>query len=162
LVNADGSRGPRNDVRAHSIEHKLGIHASPTCTMVYGDRGGAVGYLIGEENSGLNCMFTMMNLARLAVGLQGVGVAETATQAAVNYARERRQGRAFGSRDGSSPIIVHPDVKRMLLTMRALTRAARLICYATAGAIDAETKADTDAARRTAHERASLLTPVAK
>ena len=137
LVNADGSLGARNDLRAHSIEHKLGIHASPTCTMVYGDRGGAIGYLVGEENRGLACMFTMMNLARLAVGLQGVGIAERATQQALHYARERKQGRAAGaSGGGSSAIIAHPDVKRMLMTMRALTRAARSICYATAGAID--------------------------
>ena len=94
LVNKDGSLGARNDLRAHSIEHKLGIHASPTCTMVYGDHGGAVGYLVGEENRGLACMFTMMNLARLAVGLQGVGIAERATQQALAYARERKQGRA--------------------------------------------------------------------
>ena len=166
LLNADGSLGSRNDVRAHSIEHKLGIHASPTCAMVYGDRGGAIGYLVGEENRGLACMFTMMNLARLSVGLQGVGIAETATQAALSYARERRQGRAIGakdgSKDGSSPIIAHPDVNRMLLTMRALTRAARVICFATAGAIDASEHAESDAARKAAHERASLLTPVAK
>ena len=157
FVNADGALSARNDVRAHSIEHKLGIHGSPTCTMVYGDRGGAVGYLVGEENRGLACMFTMMNLARLSVGLQGVGIAETATQAALAYARERRQGRAVGAREAASAIIAHPDVKRMLLTMRALTRAARLICYATAGAIDAEHAGD-----KAAGERAALLTPVAK
>jgi acyl-CoA dehydrogenase len=162
LVNADGSLGARNDVRAHSLEHKLGIHASPTCTLVYGDRGGAIGFLVGEENRGLACMFTMMNLARLSVGLQGVGIAETATQGALSFARERKQGRALGSHDGSSPIIAHPDVKRMLLTMRALTRAARVICFATAGAIDASEHAEGDAARKAAHERASLLTPVAK
>ena len=162
LVNADGSQGARNDVRAHSLEHKLGIHASPTCTMVYGDRGGAIGYLVGEENRGLACMFTMMNLARLSVGLQGVGIAETATQGALAYARERKQGRALGATDGSSPIIAHPDVKRMLLTMRALTRAARVICFATAGAIDASEHSESDAARKAAHERASLLTPIAK
>jgi alkylation response protein AidB-like acyl-CoA dehydrogenase len=162
LVNADGSLGARNDVRAHSLEHKLGIHASPTCTMVYGDRGGAIGFLVGEENRGLACMFTMMNLARLAVGLQGVGIAETATQAALSFARERKQGRAGGSREDQSPIIAHPDVKRMLLTMRALTRAARVICYATAGAIDAAERADNEPAHKAAHERASLLTPVAK
>ncbi len=104
LVNADGTLGARNDVRAHSIEHKLGIHASPTCTMVYGDNGGAVGYLVGEENRGLACMFTMMNLARLAVGLQGVGIAERATQQALQYARERKQGRALGA--------THPDRAR--------------------------------------------------
>jgi acyl-CoA dehydrogenase len=162
LLNADGSLGARNDVRAHSIEHKLGIHASPTCTMVYGDAGGAAGYLIGEENRGLACMFTMMNLARLAVGLQGVGIAERATQQALAYARDRKQGRAVGAAGaGSSAIIEHPDVRRMLMSMRALTRAARSICYATAGAIDRAGHGNGDAAKQ-AHERASLLTPVAK
>ena len=97
LVNDDGSLGARNDVRCHSIEHKLGIHGSPTCTMVYGDNGGAVGWLVGEENRGLACMFTMMNIARLAVGLQGVGIAERATQQALQYARDRKQGRAAGN-----------------------------------------------------------------
>jgi alkylation response protein AidB-like acyl-CoA dehydrogenase len=153
LVNADGSLGARNDARCHSIEHKLGIHASPTCTMVFGDQGGAVGYLIGEENRGLACMFTMMNLARLSVGLQGVGIAERATQAALAYARERKQA-------GHS-IIDYPDVKRMLLTMRTQTRAARAICYATAVAIDRAHRLQGDDAKH-AHERASLLTPVAK
>jgi alkylation response protein AidB-like acyl-CoA dehydrogenase len=161
LVKADGSLGERNDVRAHSVEHKLGIHASPTCTMVYGDRGGATGFLVGDEHRGLACMFTMMNLARLAVGLQGVGIAERATQQAFHYARERRQGRADAA-PGPSPIIAHPDVKRMLLTMRALTRAARALCYATAAAIDRAHRADSDAERAAANERASLLTPVAK
>jgi len=164
-VNPDGSLGERNDVRAHSVEHKLGIHGSPTCTMVYGDRGGATGFLIGEENRGMACMFTMMNQARLAVGLQGVAIAERATQQALAFARERRQGRAAGAAGesaGSSPIIAHPDVKRMLLTMRALTRAARAICYATAVALD-RARLGTDAATRlAAHERASLLTPAAK
>src|SRR5437762_9578552 len=120
FVNQDGSLGARNDVRAHSIEHKLGIHASPTCTMIYGDHGGATGWLVGEENRGLACMFTMMNLARLSVGLQGVGIADRATQQALQYARERKHGRALGATSGSSAIIEHPDVKRMLLTMRAL------------------------------------------
>ncbi|MFZ1951680.1 MAG: acyl-CoA dehydrogenase [Pseudolabrys sp.] len=147
--------GTRNDVRAHSVEHKLGIHASPTCTMVYGDRGGAVGFLIGEEHKGMVCMFTMMNRARLAVGLQGVGIAERATQQALAYARERKQGPA-------GAIIAYPDVRRMLLTMRALTGAARAICYATGIAIDRSLRAKSEAARKTAHERASLLTPVAK
>ena len=133
LLNADGSLGKRNDVRAHSVEHKLGIHGSPTCTMIFGDQGGAVGYLVGEENGGMACMFTMMNRARLAVGLQGVGMAERATQQALAYARERRQGRAAGMKaTESAPIIAHPDVQRMLLSMRALTGAARAICYATA------------------------------
>ncbi|HWL31818.1 MAG TPA: acyl-CoA dehydrogenase [Xanthobacteraceae bacterium] len=157
LVNADGSLGARNDARAHSVEHKLGIHASPTCTMVYGDNGGATAYLVGEENRGLAHMFMMMNLARLSVGLQGVGIAERATQQAMEYACERKQGRAPGVASGSSAIVEHPDVKRMLLTMRAQTRAARAICYATAGAIDASHDAG-DAA----DQRAALLTPVAK
>lgn len=159
LVKPDGSLGERNDLRAHSIEHKMGIHASPTCTMVYGDNGGAVAYLVGEENHGLAHMFTMMNLARLAVGLQGVGIAERATQQAFAYARERRQGRVPGARE-TSPIIAHPDVRRMLLMMRALTRAARAICYATAGAIDAS-HGDSEAAQA-ASDRAALLTPIAK
>ena len=162
LLNADGSLGARNDARAHSIEHKLGIHASPTCTMVYGDAGGATGFLIGEENRGMACMFTMMNQARLSVGLQGVAIAERATQQALAYARDRKQGRVAGTPDGSSPIIAHPDVKRMLLTMRALTRAARAISYATAVSLDRAQRSPDEAARRAAQERASLLTPVAK
>ena len=162
LLNPDGSPGARNDVRAHSIEHKLGIHASPTCTMVFGDQGGATGYLVGEENRGMACMFTMMNQARLAVALQGVAIAERATQQALAYARERRQGHATGEPDGPSPIIAHPDVKRMLLTMRALTQASRAICYTTALALDRAKRSDSDAERTAAHERASLLTPVAK
>jgi len=163
-VNPDGSLGARNDVRAHSVEHKLGIHGSPTCTMVYGDQGGATGFLIGEEHRGMACMFTMMNQARLAVGLQGVAIAERATQQALAYARERRQGRAASAAagDGLSPIIAHPDVKRMLLTMRALTRAARAICYATAVALDRARLGADAATRQAAHERASLLTPAAK
>jgi 3-(methylsulfanyl)propanoyl-CoA dehydrogenase len=160
LVGEDGTLLEHNDVRAHSIEHKLGIHASPTCTMVYGDKGGAVGYLVGEENRGLACMFTMMNLARLAVGLQGVGIADRATQQALQYARDRKQGRAIGATSGSSAIIEHPDVKRMLMTMRALTGAARAICYATAGAIDGSRAKDDSA--KVADDRAALLTPVAK
>ncbi len=162
LLNGDGSLGRRNDARAHSIEHKLGIHASPTCTMVYGDNGGAIGFLLGEENSGMACMFTMMNQARLGVGLQGVAIAERATQQALAYARERRQGRASGADPGAAPIIMHPDVKRMLLTMRALTRAARAICYATAVALDRAHRVNDAAACRAAFDRVSLLTPVAK
>jgi len=154
LVKSDGSLGERNDVRAHSVEHKMGIHASPTCTMVYGDHGGAIGWLIGEQHKGMLAMFKMMNRARLAVGLQGVGIAERATQQALAYARDRKQG--------AGPIIGYPDVKRMLLTMRGLTHAARSICYATAVAIDRAERSTTDAARKAAHERASLLTPVAK
>jgi acyl-CoA dehydrogenase len=147
--------GTRNDVRAHSLEHKLGIHASPTCTMVYGDHGGAVGYLIGEEHKGMLCMFTMMNRARLAVGVQGMAIAERATQQAMSYARERKQG-------AGGAIIHYPDVQRMLLTMRGLTGAARAICYATGVALDRSLREKDAAARKNAHERASLLTPVAK
>jgi acyl-CoA dehydrogenase len=163
LVNADGSLGLRNDVRAHSIEHKLGIHGSPTCTMIFGDGGGATAFLVGEENAGMACMFTMMNRARLAVGLQGVGIAECATQQALAYARERRQGRTSGMASSqSAPIIAHPDVRRMLLTMRAATQAARAICYATALAIDRSERESDAAVRQQAHAQASLLTPVAK
>ncbi|HZH50460.1 MAG TPA: acyl-CoA dehydrogenase [Microvirga sp.] len=154
--------GTRNDVRCHSIEHKLGIHASPTCTMIFGDNGGAVGWLVGEENRGLACMFTMMNNARLAVGLQGVAIAERAYQQALAYANDRRQGRAIGAAEGMSPIAAHPDVQRNLLTMKALTAAARAICYMTAEAIDRAHLEPDEASRKRAHERASLLTPVAK
>jgi alkylation response protein AidB-like acyl-CoA dehydrogenase len=159
LVGEDGSLRGLNDARCHSIEHKLGIHGSPTCTMVYGDNSGAIGYLVGEENRGLACMFTMMNLARVAVALQGVGIAERATQQALQYARDRKQGRAAGAA-GSSAIIEHPDIRRTLMTMRSLTRAARAICYATAGAIDASHRKDDGA--QAAEGRAALLTPVAK
>jgi butyryl-CoA dehydrogenase len=154
--------GTRNDVRCSGIEHKLGIHASPTCTMIFGDKGGAIGWLVGEENRGLACMFTMMNNARLAVGLQGVAIAERAYQQALAYANERRQGRAIGAAEGMSPIAVHPDVQRNLLTMKALTAAARAICYMTAEAIDRAHLEEDPARRRQANERASLLTPVAK
>jgi acyl-CoA dehydrogenase len=146
--------GSRNDVRAHSVEHKMGIHASPTCTMVYGDKGGAIGFLIGEEHKGMASMFTMMNRARLAVGLQGVAIAERATQQAMAYARDRKQS--------GHAIIDYPDVKRMLLTMRALTGAARAICYATGVALDRSHRGKSEPERKAAHERASLLTPVAK
>ncbi|MEW5421495.1 acyl-CoA dehydrogenase [Amorphus sp. 3PC139-8] len=163
LVKDDGSLGAANDVTCRAVEHKLGLHASPTCVMGYGDRGeGAVGYLIGEENRGLACMFTMMNNARLAVGLQGVGVAERALQAASDYARERTQGRAPGyTGEGMSPIVYHPDIKRMLLTMRGLTVAARAIAYQCAIALDRAERMEGEAA---AHwqGRADLLTPVAK
>ena len=163
MLNADGSLGARNDIRAHSVEHKLGIHGSPTCTMIMGDAGGAAGFLIGEENAGMACMFTMMNRARLAVGLQGVGVAEAATQHALAYARERKQGRVTGMKaTDSAPIIAHPDVRRNLLTMRALTQAARAVCYTLALEIDRSERSADDATRKTANQQASLLTPVAK
>jgi len=163
LVNADGTLGKRKDIKAVSVEHKLGIHGSPTCTMSMGDDGGAIGFLIGEENRGMACMFTMMNQARLAVGIEGVGIAERAYQQALAYAQDRKQGRGVGSETkGSDPIIVHPDIKRMLLQMRAMTSAARVICYATAVAIDVSHRATDAAVRDRATARAALLTPIAK
>src|SRR6201993_2418528 len=163
LVNADGSLGARNDIHASGVEHKLGMHASPTCTMTMGDHGGAVGYLIGEENQGMLCMFTMMNQARLGVGLEGVGIADRAYQQALAFAQERRQGRAVGKKgDGTDAIIVHPDVKRMLLQMRAMTAAARSICYATAVALDVAVRAKDAKVRADAAARGALLTPIAK
>jgi alkylation response protein AidB-like acyl-CoA dehydrogenase len=167
LVNADGSLGARNDIYASGVEHKLGMHASPTCTMTMGDKGGAIGYLIGEENRGMQCMFTMMNQARLGVGLEGVGIADRAYQQALAFAQERRQGRAVGkpndnSNGGSDPIIVHPDVKRMLMQMRALTAAARTICYTTAVALDVSVRGKDAKTRGEAAARGALLTPIAK
>ena len=163
LVNADGSLGARNDIYPSGVEHKLGIHASPTCTMTMGDHGGAIGYLIGEENRGMLCMFTMMNQARLGVGLEGVGIADRAYQQALAFAQERRQGRAVGKPgEGMDPIIVHPDVKRMLMQMRALTAAARTICYATAVALDVSVRATDASVRADAAARGALLTPIAK
>lgn len=163
LVNADGSLGARNDIVASGIEHKLGMHASPTCTMSIGDKDGAVGYLVGEENKGMACMFTMMNQARLNVGIEGVGISDRAYQQALTYAQDRKQGRAVGKKgDGSDPIIVHPDVKRNLMLMRGMTAAARSICYATAVAIDISHRAADETSRAKAHARAALLTPLAK
>ncbi|MCC0034299.1 MAG: acyl-CoA dehydrogenase [Hoeflea sp.] len=167
FVGDDGSLGGRNDVFCSGLEHKLGIHASPTCTMIYGDgkfgdRPGAIGWLIGEENKGLACMFTMMNNARLAVGMQGVAIAETAYQKALAYAKDRTQGRAPGFKgEGMSPIIEHPDVARMLMTMKALTQGARAICYSCAEALDMARVSEGEEARAWS-ERAGLITPIAK
>ena len=163
-VNADGSLGARNDLIAASLEHKLGIHASPTAVMKYGEKGdGAVGYLVGEENRGLNTMFIMMNAARLAVGVQGVAVAERATQRAYDYANERKQGRGTGTPASvMSPIVVHPDIRRNLLTMRALTQAARAICLVTARELDVSHAGKDADTRAKAAARAALLTPIAK
>ncbi|MDP2119769.1 MAG: acyl-CoA dehydrogenase [Hoeflea sp.] len=167
FVGDDGALGDRNDVICSGIEHKLGIHASPTCTMIYGDgkfgdQPGAIGWLIGEENKGLACMFTMMNNARLAVGMQGVAIAETATQKAIAYARDRTQGRAPGFKgEGMSPIIEHPDVARMLMTMKALTQGARAICYSCAEALDMAHVSEGEEAKAWS-ERAGLITPIAK
>jgi alkylation response protein AidB-like acyl-CoA dehydrogenase len=164
LVNENGSLGKRNDVVCAGLEHKLGIHASPTAVMKYGEGGeGAVGYLVGEENRGLNVMFIMMNAARLAVGTQGVSVAERATQRAVAYARERKQGRAASTKGTDmAPIIEHPDIRRSLMTMRALTQAARAICLVTAKETDLARRAKDTAERAAAANRVALLTPVAK
>ncbi|WP_180684014.1 acyl-CoA dehydrogenase [Tepidicella baoligensis] len=138
LVNPDGSLGARNDVHCVSIEHKMGIKASPTAVLQYGDHGGAIGYLVGEENRGLEYMFIMMNAARYAVGVQGISVAERAYQKAVQYARDRVQSRPVdGSRNTAVPIIHHPDVKRMLMTMRALTEGCRAMASVAAAAYDA-------------------------
>ena len=161
LVNADGSLGARNDLRCVSLEHKLGIHASPTCVMSFGDNGGAVGWLVGEPHRGLNAMFTMMNRARLDVGLQGVALAERASQQARAFARTRVQGRPAGA-DETAPILAHPDVRRMLLTMRAATEAARALAYYTAGASDRARHDPDAAARAQAQARVDLLIPVVK
>ncbi len=161
LVNADGSLGTRNDLRCASIEHKLGIHGSPTCVMAYGDDAGAKAWLIGEENRGLAAMFVMMNAARLAVGTQGVAIGDRAYQQALAYARERRQGRAAKG-EAMSPIIEHADVQRMLMTMKGTVHAARGICHLTGAALDLADHAPTEAERTAAANRAALLTPIAK
>ena len=163
VVNGDGSVGARNDVRCVSLEHKLGIHASPTCVLAFGDNGGAVGYLVGEENRGMECMFTMMNNARLNVGLQGVAIAERAYQHARDFARQRVQGRPVTAKAaGTYPIIHHPDVRRMLLLMRAQSEAMRALAYYTAGAID-RARHHPDAERRAQQQRrVDLLIPVVK
>jgi alkylation response protein AidB-like acyl-CoA dehydrogenase len=161
VVNEDGSLGARNDLRCVSIEHKLGIHASPTCVMSYGDAGGAVGYLIGEANQGMRYMFTMMNNARLSVGLQGLAIAERAYQDALRYAQERRQGRAIGTPAGeSSPIVEHPDVRRMLLTMKACIEAMRPLLYTNAVSIDLAQHHHDPAERKARQELVDLLTPI--
>ena len=161
FVNDDGSLGARNDAKCIGLEDKLGIHASPTCVMAFGETEGATGWLVGAENKGMACMFTMMNNARLHVGLQGVGVAEIALQGALNYANDRKQGKAPGvdkNSPESSAIIEHPDVRRMLMTMRALTDAARAICYENAVYADLAEKTGDDEAKA----RNDLLTPLSK
>jgi alkylation response protein AidB-like acyl-CoA dehydrogenase len=163
LVNEDGSLGARNDVHCVSIEHKLGIKASPTAVLQYGDQGGAVGYIVGEENRGLEYMFIMMNAARYAVGVQGVAIAERAYQQAVSYARDRVQSRPVdGSAKGAVAIIYHPDVKRMLLTMRALTEGCRGLAQAAAALFDAMHE-HPDAAQRKARQALyEFLVPLLK
>jgi alkylation response protein AidB-like acyl-CoA dehydrogenase len=155
--------GSRNDLVATGTEHKLGLHASPTCTLAFGDAGrGATGWLVGKANRGLVCMFTMMNHARLAVGVQGVGVAARALRQARDYAAARRQGHALGAPRGEmSPIAAHPDIQRELLQMTALTAVARALSYACAEALDMSTAAP-EAERGAWADRANLLTPVVK
>jgi len=164
LPDAVGRPGDRNDLRALRLEEKLGIHASPTCVMSYGEGEGAVGWRVGEENRGLECMFTMMNSERLLVGVQGVAIAERAYQQARDYARARVQGQPIGvPRDaGPVPIIHHPDVRRMLLSMRAGVEAMRALTYLAAAAIDGSRSATEGEARFRAQRRADLLIPVVK
>jgi alkylation response protein AidB-like acyl-CoA dehydrogenase len=163
LVNADGSLGERNDLICASIEHKMGIHGSATAVMSFGDKGGAIGYLVGEPNRGLEYMFTMMNHARLNVGLEGVGVSERSYQHALAYARDRIQGRIVGDKSGEKkPILHHPDVRRMLMDMKSRTEAGRAIAYYVAGCMD-RAKSHPDADVRAANQRRlELLTPVVK
>ncbi|MFM8483985.1 MAG: acyl-CoA dehydrogenase family protein, partial [Actinomycetota bacterium] len=163
LLDANGRPGRRNDITCVSVEHKLGIHASPTCVLSYGDDGGAIGYLIGEENRGMQYMFTMMNQARLSVGLQGLAVGDRAYQQALQYARDRRQGRAPGAPAGeSSPIIDHPDVKRMLLTMKTTLEALRCLTYWNAACLDVAKNHPDALERESAADLAALLTPLSK
>jgi len=163
LVDEDGSLGDRNDLRCVSLEHKLGINASPTAVMSYGDDGGAVGFLVGEENRGLEYMFTMMNTERLGVGLQGLSITETAYQQAVAYARERVQSRPVeGSSKAAVPIIEHPDVRRMLLTMRASAEAMRGLAYEVAAGIDRSRRHPDAEARQEAQAFIDLMIPVVK
>jgi alkylation response protein AidB-like acyl-CoA dehydrogenase len=158
LVNDDGSLGKRNDLICASIEHKLGIHGSPTAFMSYGENEGAVGYLIGEENKGIGYMFTMMNHARVNVGLEGVGIAERAYQHALWYARERVQGAPVGDKSGvRKPILHHPDVRRMLMDIKSRTEAMRTLAYYAAAQIDKAHAGDA-----AAQSRVDLLTPVVK
>ncbi len=163
LPNADGTPGTRNDVKCVSIEHKLGIHASPTCVMQYGDAGGATGYLVGEPNRGLEYMFTMMNHARLAVGLEGVAVAERAYQHALDYAKTRVQGREVGQRSGDRVTIIHhPDVRRMLMSMKSQIEAMRALAYLAAATLDKAKHHPDVAEKRRSQALIDLLIPVVK
>jgi alkylation response protein AidB-like acyl-CoA dehydrogenase len=166
LVNDDGSLGARNDVKVVSIEHKMGIKASPTCVMSFGEDDGAIGYLIGEENRGMSYMFTMMNNARLSVGLEGLSLAERAYQDALQYSQERRQGRAPGvpaPEDGGMSLIIDlPDVRRMLLTMRSIIDALRAIIYVNAHALDMAAHHPDEDVRQRNQELVELLIPVSK
>jgi acyl-CoA dehydrogenase len=163
LVNPDGSLGARNDVHAVSLEHKLGIHASPTCVMAFGDQDGAIGYLVGEENKGLNYMFIMMNEARFKVGLQGLAIGERAYQAAREYAKDRVQGRPVGVKSGDRVTIIHhPDVRRMLMTMKAQNEAMRALIYGVARHMDLARYHPNPEIRKLHQARVDLLIPVVK
>lgn len=164
ILDENGEPGERNDYKVVSLEHKLGIHASPTCVISYGDDGeGAVGYLVGDEQEGMRNMFTMMNAARVGVGMEGVAIGERAYQQAVHHARERIQGRPIGAEAKVSvPIIEHPDVRRMLLTMKAYTEAMRGLLYLTAGEGDHLFHAESEERRKLASDRLALLTPIVK
>ncbi|MGA8038965.1 MAG: acyl-CoA dehydrogenase [Acidimicrobiia bacterium] len=164
LLADDGSPGAPNDLKIVSLEHKLGIHASPTCVVSYGDAGqGAVGYLIGHEQEGMRNMFTMMNAARVGVGMEGVAIGERAYQHALQYARERIQGRPVGSDSRESvPIIEHPDVRRMLMTMKSYVEAMRSLLYVTAAEGDQRAHGDNEERRKLAADRLALLTPIVK
>jgi acyl-CoA dehydrogenase len=161
LVNPDGSIGERNDVRCLSVEHKLGIHASPTCVLAYGQHGGALGELVGEENRGLEYMFIMMNAARFAVGLEGVGLCERAFQSALSFANERVQGTEPGEK-GRVPIVRHPDVRRMLMLMKSHTEAMRALAAVVAVSLDAARLHPEPAERQRHQAAADLLIPVVK
>ena len=163
LVNADGSLGERNDVKCVSLEHKLGIHASSTCVLAYGEGKGAIGYLVGEENRGLDTMFIMMNHARLAVGLEGAALAERAYQHALEYAKTRVQGRAIGQKSGDRvTIIQHPDVRRMLMMMKAQTEAMRALAYTASAALDLSRHHPDNQERRRNQALVDLLIPIVK
>ena len=163
LIKEDGSLGQRNDLRVVSLEHKLGHMASPTAVMSYGDDGGAIGTLIGGEQRGIQCMFTMMNNARLCVGVQGLAIAERAYQAALDWARQRVQGTMIGERGGDDVAIIrHPDVRRMLMEMRAQTEAMRILCYSVGAALERGRRAADEGERERAQGYAELMTPVAK
>ncbi len=162
LVGPDGAPGERNDLRCVSLERKLGINASPTCVMAYGDNDGAIGYLVGEENRGIEYMFTMMNNARLSVGLQGVAIAERAYQQALEFARTRVQGKALGNGATGATIIHHPDVRRMLLGMKAQIEAGRALTYHAAAALDTAKRHPDAEERHAAQAQVDLLTPVVK
>ena len=161
ILDENGEPGERNDLRPTSLEHKLGIHSSPTCVMSFGDKDGAVGYLIGEENKGLAAMFTMMNQARLEVGLQGVAISERAYQLARTYAMDRVQGRVPGQQD-RVPIAHHGDVRRMLMLMRSQVEAMRALSFVTAGLVDTAHHGNSAEEQQAAESRLALLTPVVK